>query len=696
MSKKLSRQGRISVATKACRTERPPAAASDFEPDGSGHSKDRDSDKASRSSDSHRAAQDTAEPPGLHRRSSSTMRVPLEPNKSEGLSSGSRRRGAARRQQRTSEVVPPYSPGNAELQTAPLVNFSATEGIVRVPQQPGERRLNSATGSTTYSATPNQGSSMSRTVTEKTAVVTSDVDKAMDVPVMPCWRRQTGGSDSRPLDEGPMRARSVACFEEEEEAINRGRFVQQSPSCSNVQEALSTTPLKRQQGGVSERTSAWRCSDVKPDGVGHSSDRDSDKASKSSDSLRAAQDAANPPRLRRRRSSTVPVPLKPNESNALSSASRRRDDVQRHQRTSKVVPPHSPGDHKPVTAPFVAVIATDGTVLVPEPPAKEGPAVPTSGVDKAMDAAVMPGGRRRTGGTDGKPLDEGPVNAPENRSAVAVTSDIAPSTSKGPASTARTPVSQTAAQPRRSTVTRATLRFTSGRGVLGSSRGMLTELQPRLEDLLQMSPKKEQLSATRPWIDGRELAGAATLMAVILALVLFALYRMYKTDGREADLCGTADCIEHVHTLGIYTDHNASPCECFGCFVCSGWSNDFRHANSSVREQAILRWFATVNKLSLGDYDQQAVINRPLSMMRQCMSSTSDGENTVRMLTAFVSERSFAWPTAGEPEEIVDYGRALHVVLELSVMWALPLWFSTYTCSRWRHRRVFSEIAPSC
>ncbi|XP_049267181.1 neprilysin-like [Rhipicephalus sanguineus] len=167
-------------------------------------------------------------------------------------------------------------------------------------------------------------------------------------------------------------------------------------------------------------------------------------------------------------------------------------------------------------------------------------------------------------------------------------------------------------------------------------------------------------------------------MAVILALVLFALYRMYKTGGREADLCGTADCIEHVHTLGIYTDHNASPCECFGCFVCSGWSNDFRHANSSVRGQAILRWFATVNKLSLGDYDQQAVINRPLSMMRQCMSSTSDGENTVRMLTAFVSERSFAWPTAGEPEEIVDYGRALQVVLELSVVWALPLWFHVH------------------
>ncbi|KAL1414393.1 hypothetical protein MTO96_007536 [Rhipicephalus appendiculatus] len=277
---------------------------------------------------------------------------------------------------------------------------------------------------------------------------------------------------------------------------------------------------------------------------------------------------------------------------------------------------------------------------------------------------------------DGRPLGEGPVNAPDNRSAVAVTSRSAPSTSKEPASTARTPVRQAADQPQRSPP--APLRSTSGRGRADSSRGTLSELQPRLEDLLHVSPKKEELSVTGSWFDGIEYAGIAALLAVILALVLFGLYRRHKVDGRDADLCGTADCIQHVHTLGIGTGNSASPCECFGCFVCSGWSNDFRHVNTSVKEQAILRWFATVDKLSIGDYDRRAVINRPLSMMRHCMSSTSDAEETVRMLTAFVSERSFAWPTPGEPDEVVDYGRVLKVVLELSVVWALPLWFHVH------------------
>ncbi|KAH7972786.1 hypothetical protein HPB52_017097 [Rhipicephalus sanguineus] len=450
-------------------------------------------------------------------------------------------------------------------------------------------------------------------------------------------------------------------------------------------------------------------SDVEPDGASHSFDRDLEKASRSGDSLRVADEATKASRLRRRQSSTVPAPDKPNEANDLSSAFRRRGAVRRQQRLSAVVPPYSPGDRELVTAPLVAITASNATAGFPQHPGEPrrskgaGPAICsgtpseashmprtvneesallTSDLDKAMDAPVMPGGRRRTGGTDGKPLNEDPVRAPDNRSAVAVTSDTAPSTSKEPASTARTPVRQAAAaaaESGRSGFTRATLRFSSGRGWLGTGRSMPTdEQQPRLEDLLQVSPKKEKLSVTHPWFHRRAFIGAAALLTVLLALVLFALYMGLNANGRVAYLCDTPDCIEHVHTLGIDTGRNPSPCQCFGCFVCSGWSNDFRHINGSVTEQAVLHWFATVVKLSFGDFDRHAVINRPLIMMRRCMSSTTDEENAVRMLTAFVSKRSFAWPTPGEPEKIVDYGRALEVVLELSVVWALPLWFHVH------------------
>ncbi|KAH7972795.1 neprilysin [Rhipicephalus sanguineus] len=447
-------------------------------------------------------------------------------------------------------------------------------------------------------------------------------------------------------------------------------------------------------------------SDVEPTGASHSFDRDLEKTSRSGDSLRAAEEATKPPRHRRRQSSTVAAPDKPNEANDLSSAYRSRGAVRRQQRTSGVIPPYSSSDRELVTAPFVAVTATDATAGVPEQPGeprrtgaghaicsgtpseashmpktlKEEPALLTSDLDKAMDAPEMPGEGRRTGGTDGKPLDEGPVRAPDNPSAVAVTRDTAPSTSKEPGSTARTPVRQAAAaaESRRSAFTRSTLRFTSGRRRQGTGRGMPTGEQPRLEDLLQVSPKKEKVTVTHPRFHRRAFIGAAALLAVLLALVLFALYQGLNANGRVAYLCGTPDCIEHVHALGIDTGRNSSPCQSFGCFVCSGWSNDFRHVNGSVTDQAILQWFASVVKLSFGDFDRHAVINRPLSMMRRCMSSTTDEENAVRMLTAFVSERSFAWPTPGEPEKIVDNGKALAVVLELSVVWALPLWFHVH------------------
>ncbi|KAH8028830.1 hypothetical protein HPB51_019916 [Rhipicephalus microplus] len=407
-------------------------------------------------------------------------------------------------------------------------------------------------------------------------------------------------------------------------------------------------------------------SDVKPEGTGHESDRDREKTSKSSDSLLATQDVAKPPRLRRRRSSAVSVTLKPSESTDQSTASRRRGATRRKRRFSEVVSPYSPGDRSTLAATIVPITATHETGHISEQPGeprwsgvagpathgeatsqasstsrtvKEEPAVVTPDVDEAADALGTPDGRTRE--PDVRPLGK----ALGKSSAAPVTSDTAPPTSKEPAGTASMQKRQAdvTARPRRYTFTRAAQRFTSGRGRFGSSRGMLTEL-------------KDEQSITRPWFGGREFAGASAVLAVSLALVLFALYRRHKLNSRDVDLCGTADCIEHVHTLGINTGHRPSPCECFGCFVCSGWSNNFRHVNSSVIEQVILRWFATVEKLSLGDYDRHAVTNRPLSMMRQCMSSTSDAEKTVRMLTAFGPE----------------------VVLELSVVWALPLWFHVH------------------
>ncbi|KAH7942372.1 hypothetical protein HPB49_023512 [Dermacentor silvarum] len=394
------------------------------------------------------------------------------------------------------------------------------------------------------------------------------------------------------------------------------------------------------------------------------------------------------------RKSSLAASFKLNEPLPLaedpSSISRRHGAVRRSSGSSDVVSLRPPGDQEPETAAFGAVPATDAatTDSVPEhswraeaerrpldpQTSKEEPAEWSTDMAATVDAPVSPGQRRQSGGTDGRPLDEAPVPALDNRGPPRRSS----STSKEPAGTAETSPRTVSVQPPRSTLNRATQWLPSGRDghKLGTGRSMHTE-RPRLEDLLEVSPMKTKQSAVQPWIKRTFLSVAAILVA-ILVLVLFVLYRVRKENGKHYDLCSTLDCIEHVRALAIDTSRSPSPCEDFAGFICSGWTDIYRHVSGSVKDKAILHWIATIDKLSLSDFDQEAVINRPLRMMRECMKGASDGDDAVRMMTAFVSERSFAWPTPNDTEGIVDYGHALEVILELSVVWALPLWFRVH------------------
>ncbi|KAH8028828.1 hypothetical protein HPB51_019914 [Rhipicephalus microplus] len=171
-------------------------------------------------------------------------------------------------------------------------------------------------------------------------------------------------------------------------------------------------------------------------GAGPSMDQNSSKSSRSSDTLPAAQEVSQPPPLHQRHSGMVSVLVTPSEANDLSSVSRRPGAVQRQQRSPGVVLPHSPGDRETATMPVVTVSATGGSTRVPKQPgeprrsaaagpatrggtpseaslisrrAKEAPSLPTSDLNGGTNARVMPDDRRRTGGTDGRPLDEGLV-----------------------------------------------------------------------------------------------------------------------------------------------------------------------------------------------------------------------------------------------------------------------------------------------
>ncbi|XP_070378364.1 uncharacterized protein [Dermacentor albipictus] len=201
-----------------------------------------------------------------------------------------------------------------------------------------------------------------------------------------------------------------------------------------------------------------------------------------------------------------------------------------------------------------------------------------------------------------------------------------------------------------------------------------SEQLSRLEDLLPLSHQKEH-GKESPRLGHPSLTMAMVVLTPIALMVLFNVLRAGRT--KDELLCGTPDCVDHAHVLGL-KGRDPPPCTGFGDFVCSGWKANTRGVGAAVTADAVFSWLATVEKMSLGDFDRQAVVNRPLSMMRECMVRTDGGgEGAVTRLIDFVDGSSFAWPTAGDDRQgqIVDYGRPLQLLLELSVSWALPLWF---------------------
>ncbi|KAL1471221.1 hypothetical protein MTO96_040039, partial [Rhipicephalus appendiculatus] len=166
------------------------------------------------------------------------------------------------------------------------------------------------------------------------------------------------------------------------------------------------------------------------------------------------------------------------------------------------------------------------------------------------------------------------------------------------------------------------------------------------------------------------------LFVAVLMFVLLVLLGGRITGGDKPRVCASRDCIDHAHALGINAERRPSACESFGRFVCSGWSTADREFASTVPRQVALEWILQVEMMSLGGFDRTAVVNRPLIMMAECMQNTAEEKDAVATLIAMVNGSSLAWPTKDEePETPISYSRALRLLLELSVLWALPLWF---------------------
>ncbi|KAK8786876.1 hypothetical protein V5799_023349, partial [Amblyomma americanum] len=145
-------------------------------------------------------------------------------------------------------------------------------------------------------------------------------------------------------------------------------------------------------------------------------------------------------------------------------------------------------------------------------------------------------------------------------------------------------------------------------------------------------------------------------------------------------VCGTRGCVEHALALGIDQSRILLACDDFSALICPSWKHGDVDVITTVNAQAVLHWAITVEKMSLDAYEREAVVNRPLSMMRHCMHRSGDDADAVIYLLELVDRSSFAWPTLDDDHEppITDYSRPLQLLLELSVLWQLPLWFRVH------------------
>ncbi|KAK8768292.1 hypothetical protein V5799_015243 [Amblyomma americanum] len=168
-----------------------------------------------------------------------------------------------------------------------------------------------------------------------------------------------------------------------------------------------------------------------------------------------------------------------------------------------------------------------------------------------------------------------------------------------------------------------------------------------------------------------------TLLFVAILLLVLLILAVSRRNGDGMKVCGTRGCVQHAVALGIDKSRGPLACEDFSTFICPSWKLGDVDVVTTVNAQAVLLWVISVEKMSMDAYEREAVVNRPLSMMRDCMHRPGDDSDSLMSLLELVDRSRFAWPTLddGHRPPITDYSRPLQLLLELSVLWQLPLWF---------------------
>ncbi|KAK8783642.1 hypothetical protein V5799_009994 [Amblyomma americanum] len=210
-------------------------------------------------------------------------------------------------------------------------------------------------------------------------------------------------------------------------------------------------------------------------------------------------------------------------------------------------------------------------------------------------------------------------------------------------------------------------------------------------------PTMRERDWTKPFIAVSALATASIVVAVVLTVFLLPHGNGTHRDSRP--VCSTADCVGHGYIIGINRSRGTAPCDDFGRFVCSGWTGKYGNLAFSVRAEAIADWIEGIMLSSLRVDKTATVLDRPLRMMRDCVERDSDNDDRgpVQELLNFVKGRIFSWPTRDwDEDEVVPSWKPLRALIELAVLWGLPLWFRVDLLPKtMESRRVRVVVSPS-
>ncbi|XP_072141307.1 uncharacterized protein [Dermacentor andersoni] len=197
---------------------------------------------------------------------------------------------------------------------------------------------------------------------------------------------------------------------------------------------------------------------------------------------------------------------------------------------------------------------------------------------------------------------------------------------------------------------------------------------------------------------GRCAGVAVVLLGVAVLAVALALLLPSRaaTPGADAGVCVTKGCVDHTENLGLHRKGSAiGPCDDFGKFVCSHWIQNDIKVVPSVTIYRMGKWLYNLARSRWYEATGNRVAARVTRLVDACMHRESHTGNHhddgVQQLFDFMTEKLFPWmlhhtKSSGDGDRIRndghrirddgDYAFTLATIVNMSVVWYLPLWFT--------------------